>query len=581
MVAGHERVVRMSVRLATAAERQCGLFMCRQHPCQEAPFWRSWRKGLSSLGIFLLLSPVTLALAGLAHFAPPTAGDFLDMLGDPYVWHVVRFTFLQAFLSASLSLVGGLLLARSLFRRGPFLGAKWLRRLMLLPMVLPQIVVVLGFLAVWGRQGWLWHVLSLIGFDERASIYGLSGILMAHAFYNVPLAARLFLSRLESVPGEYWRLAAQLGMARLRVFTLVEWPAIRTIFPGVALLIFMLCATSFTVVLVLGGGPSATTLEVAIYQALRFDFIPERAMVLSLLQMLLMLVVHMILRRLDVKGEGTETFRRHVRHPFADERGALICDMGLIILACIYLVLPLVAVIVDGAKSASWRILDGRAVLDAILTSLGVSAAAAILALIIVFLMLAYIHHPRGIVPDGTWMRICDAVASLVLVIPVVTLAAGGFLLLLSLGLAEAAAPFVVIVLNAIMVLPFVWRILSPVLQTVQERNGRLIAQLGLRWLDRMRLVDWPLMRGAIGLALALAMALSIGDLGSIALFGSESFHTLPWLIYQELGSYRAGAAAGLSSLLLIMVGALLGVAGLFEAPRGSRDAGPALPAGL
>jgi thiamine transport system permease protein len=46
----------------------------------------------------------------------------------------------------------------------------------------------------------------------------------------------------------------------------------------------MLCATSFTLVLVLGGGPAATTLEVAIYQALRFDFDPNRAVLLSGIQ---------------------------------------------------------------------------------------------------------------------------------------------------------------------------------------------------------------------------------------------------------------------------------------------------------
>ena len=53
----------------------------------------------------------------------------------------------------------------------------------------------------------------------------------------------------------------------------------------------MLCITSFTIVLTLGGGPAATTLEVAIYQALRFDFDPARAVTLTLLQIALTVVV--------------------------------------------------------------------------------------------------------------------------------------------------------------------------------------------------------------------------------------------------------------------------------------------------
>ncbi|TIW01612.1 MAG: thiamine/thiamine pyrophosphate ABC transporter permease ThiP, partial [Mesorhizobium sp.] len=66
-------------------------------------------------------------------------------------------------------------------------------------------------------------------------------------------------------------------------FRLLEWPVLRAAMPGVAGLVFMLCITSFTIVLTLGGGPAATTLEVAIYQALRFDFDPARAVVLTLL----------------------------------------------------------------------------------------------------------------------------------------------------------------------------------------------------------------------------------------------------------------------------------------------------------
>ena len=36
-------------------------------------------------------------------------------------------------------------------------------------------------------------------------------------------------------------------------------------------MIFLLCFTSFAVVLALGGGPDAATLEVAIFEALRFE----------------------------------------------------------------------------------------------------------------------------------------------------------------------------------------------------------------------------------------------------------------------------------------------------------------------
>jgi len=68
----------------------------------------------------------------------------------------------------------------------------------------------------------------------------------------------------------------------------------------------MLCITSFTIVLILGGGPAAKTLEVAIYQALRFGFDPARAVTLTVLQMLDFAVV-LVLTRLGANTVAMPT----------------------------------------------------------------------------------------------------------------------------------------------------------------------------------------------------------------------------------------------------------------------------------
>ena len=51
--------------------------------------------------------------------------------------------------------------------------------------------------------------------------------------------------------------------------------------------VFVLCFNSFAVVLSLGGGPQSTTLEVAIYQALKYDFNIPEALSLAWLQLLI------------------------------------------------------------------------------------------------------------------------------------------------------------------------------------------------------------------------------------------------------------------------------------------------------
>ena len=112
-------------------------------------------------------------------------------------------------------------------------------------------------------------------------------------FFNLPLATRFLLEALGTVPTDQWRLASQLGMGAAPSFRLIEWPVLRAALPGVAGLVFMLCVTSFTIVLTLGGGPAATTLEVAIYQALRFDFDPARAVALTFGQIALTVAVRL------------------------------------------------------------------------------------------------------------------------------------------------------------------------------------------------------------------------------------------------------------------------------------------------
>ncbi len=54
---------------------------------------------------------------------------------------------------------------------------------------------------------------------------------------------------------------------------------------------------------------------------------------------------------------------------------------------------------------------------------------------------------------------------------------------------------------------------------------------LGMGGLARLRLIEWPLAATSAGAAFACAAALSLGDLGVVALFGSDALVTLPALL--------------------------------------------------
>ncbi|MCC6205978.1 MAG: ABC transporter permease subunit, partial [Hyphomicrobiales bacterium] len=100
------------------------------------------------------------------------------------------------------------------------------------------------------------------------------------------------------------------------------------------------------------------------------------------------------------------------------------------------------------------------------------------------------------------------------------------------------------------MAMPFALRAIRPAHDTAAARHDRLCESLGVSGWNRLRLIDWPVLRRPLATGFAFAMALSLGDLGVIALFGSDALKTLPYLLYERMGSYRTADAAGLALLL-------------------------------
>lgn len=474
---------------------------------------------------------------------------------DPYLFRIAWFTLWQAALSTLLSVAPALLLARALSRHPNFAGRSLALKLFALPLALPAIVAALGILALLGRAGLLAAPISSATGGQWQGIYGLSGILVAHVFFNLPLAARLFLAALEAVPLDHWRLASQLGMRAGSALLVIEWPALRAALPGIAGLVFMLCVTSFTIVLTLGGGPGATTLEVAIYQALRFDFDPARAVALTLLQVAVTAAAIWLLAKIGrqpAEADLTLAGRRYLTVGPVERLAN-----GLVIgAASVFVAAPILAIVLAGLQADLVRLLGEAAVLQAAGTSLLLSALAALLAVVgaaTLTVARAALASRRGSAPAPILERLADTGAGFVLVVPPIVIGAGWFMLLRQSGALFAAAPAMVIAVNAAMALPFALRILRPAHDAAAARHERLALSLGIAGWSRWRLIDWPGLKRPIATALAFAMALSLGDLGVIALFGSDAVQTLPYLLLSRMGSYRTEDAAGLGLLLALI----------------------------
>jgi thiamine transport system permease protein len=385
----------------------------------------------------------------------------------------------------------------------------------------------------------------------RVDIYGLTGILIAHVFYNMPLAVRLLLGGWAGIPGDSWRLASQLGMRGGQVFRLIEWPMIREVAPGIFGIIFLLCFTSFAIVLALGGGPPNATLEVAIYQALRLDFDLREAVSLAALQIVLCAAVFALATAFSRPVPVDMDLAKPPYRADANTRGARIIDTTAIALAALFVLTPLAALVIAGLSGPVGAVLTSAEVWAATARSLIVGLAAGALSCLFAGGLIARLRRAHAN-ERGTSILV-ETVGSIVLVVPPLALGAGLFILLRGVVNPFDFALPIVAVVNALMGMPFALRILGPPARQVTARHGRLITGLGMRLGARLRLVDWPLLRRPLALALGLTTALSFGDLGVIALVGSQESATLPLLIYQRMGAYRMDEAAVIGLWLIVL----------------------------
>ncbi len=519
-----------------------------------------------ALALFLIAAFAGSSLVALA----TVGGSEPGAMPAAYLWQVARFTALEASLSALISCGLAVPVALALARRPRLPGRSLVLDLFLLPLALPQLVAVLGIAVVLGENGWLNRSLEVLGVPRHGSIYGLTGILIAHVFFNLPLAVRLLLAALERVPGESWRLAAELGLDGRAIWRVIERPIILETLPGIAGLVLMLCATSFTVVLTLGGGPAASTIEVAIYQALRFDFDPALALRLALLQLALaagvLLLLGLIGRRPDLDaGLGNRTAR-------PDLATGIDGDAILILAAAGFVALPILAVIAAGMASPLWRLLGEALLWRALATSLAIGAAAGLLAVMLAWPLIASAIRLASRARSRSASLLATAfelAAGATILLPPALLGAGLFLLLHRTGMLARAAPVVVVAASALFALPFVARVLAPALRAHIAATDRLATSLGIAGFDRLRLVDLPALRRPLVLAGLMGLLVSLGDLGVVALFGGEQLMTLPYLLLQRMGSYRSGDAAGLALVLLMLTLAIS-----WSLARASREAG-------
>lgn len=474
------------------------------------------------------------------------------VLGASVTWRLVGFTLGQAILSTLATLAVALPIA-ALTGRFRFAGRRFVEAALMVPFVLPTIVVGAAFTAL----------LVGMGRDPQG---GLPAIVAAHTFFNLAVVVRTVGGRWANLDPAVEEAARTLGAGPVRTFVSVTLPRLAASIGSASVIVLLFSATSFGVVLLLGG-PARATLEVEIHRATTQTLDLPAAAGLALLQLVAVVATLAVYGRIQRRAEGrperlvaAARGRRPVEGPLA---------VGLVawtVLVLTAVAAPLGALVLRSITTAEGIGLDHyRALLDATpatalavapRVALGNSLRAALAAtLVAVVVGLAASIAATG----GGWLaRLVDRGLLLPLGTSSVTVGFG-FLVAFGRFLTPRGALVLVPLAQALIATPFVVRTTLPALRAIDQHLHEAAATLGAGPARVRREIDLPIVARATAVASGFAFAIALGEFGATVFLARATSPTVPTAILRLLGRPgldNVGQASALAVVLAVLVAA-------------------------
>jgi thiamine transport system permease protein len=488
------------------------------------------------LAVFFVLPVAGMVGRGFVVDGRFDAGGVVEVLARPRTHRVLWFTVWSAGLATLCSLLLGLPAAYVLHRLAfPLRGL--IRALLLVPFVLPTVVVGVGFRLLVGEAG----PLGFLGLDGTPV-----GIIAGLVFFNVAVVIRAVGASWESLDVRPAEAAAALGASPAQVFRTVTLPALRPAIVSAASVVFLFCATSFGVVLTLGGlRYSSVETEIYLLTTQLLDL--RGAAALSLLQLLAVTALLVVAGRLRATPDPTVQRRLgRARRPRRTDLPPLAATALVLVLVAA----PVLTLVVGSLRSHdAWSLDNYRGltssaddsallvpVTDALVTSLRTALDATWMSLLLGTLI-AVVVSRRSLTRGERRLRTgLDGFFMLPLGVSAVTLGFGFLITLDRPPLDLRDSTLLVPVAQALVALPLVVRTLAPVFTGVDDRQRQAAASLGAGPLRTFMTVDLPVVRRPLLAAAGFAFAVSLGEFGATSFLARDEHPTLPVVIYQLIG---------------------------------------------
>jgi len=482
------------------------------------------------------------------------SGDWIATLANPKTLEIIWFTLWQALLSTLLTMLIAIPGAYLLYRR-KFPGQQIVKALITIPFVLPSIVVAVGF-AVFRNVHEFWIDIGFTFLLEP--VYW---IIAAHVFVNYSIAVRTIGGVWATLDREVEEAAELDGAGRFKTLVSISLPQLRPAIFSASALVFLFSATSFGIVLVLGGG-QVLAIETAIYFAATQFLDLEGAAALVLVQTLITGVAFFVGSSLAKGTIGLEQVFEATPKPPVDLRDwpaitvTTISVFGLILM-------PLLLVLIEAFQVGNGfgfenfenlttrgaRDLLNISVVDAAMNSLRNMTVAASIAFALGTLASWLLVRSKKKFLDFVFLAPLG-VSSVVL--------GFGFLVSFDAQWFPLRSSWLIVPLaQALIALPMVIRLVYPALVSIGKEPIDQASLDGASSWQTWRFVESGMIKGVLLTAIGYAAIISIGEFGTSSFLAYGSEGTIPTLLFRLIsrpGEQNYGMAMAVSAILIVFV---------------------------
>ncbi|MFW9923675.1 MAG: ABC transporter permease, partial [Candidatus Thorarchaeota archaeon] len=474
------------------------------------------------IAIFLLFPVFSVLIDGIYSDGKFTFEFLKEVFSNGFYYKLFAFTLSQALLSTVVTLILGIPIGY-IFGRYDFPGRNIFRIFFTVPFVLPSVLVGMGFLNLFTEEG-------LFGSP-------LLSIVLAHAFYNIPLVVLYFSSYYENFDRDLISAAKTLQSKPIHTFFRVYLPIFLQPIITAAMLTFNFSFLSFGLILFLGAPALFRTVEVQIYS----EYLPGEtgiASALAIMQLLVtiayVIIFLVIIRRNNnsEKSITTSAFPREkliFKKIFRKFNGWIL--LFFFVLGFLLEIVPMISILIFSfiSKETSSLTLENYTnlfnsaflnipfpftVLNTFLFALGGALFASLLAILTVIVLGRQQKEKR--------ILAYETITYLPLAISSITLSLGILYTFENVPFFVNHPWFFIIISHGLLGYPFVTRALLNGLNTIDPEMEDAASVLGAKFGYKLKKIYLPLLLPSLIAGFIFAFGLSIGEFTITNIFFSS-----------------------------------------------------------